>query len=421
MSNRKLYLIFISITFFALLLLLYFQIKILLQTADTEKKHFKESVKLALSLAAEQISTDRQVCFGVKKCYMKGESDCLKSLHYNQKNKIDSILKSNLQEYNIDINYTFQIVNTNAGLISESPEFENDKCFVKSLDHAFQQAGVQLRVRFPDKNKFILQKITHSFIISVLLILLVMISFIITLKMYLYQQKISERTKDFINNMIHEFKTPLANIGFAGNRIKNSKTSENQEKNIKYLNIIENEKNKLLSHIDEILNVAVVENKNNMGDFEKISINELINSATENFKELIIDKKGEINIVFKCDICFVNGNKQLIINALSNILDNAVKYSTGDPKIKIIVSKFYEYVICEFIDNGIGINKKYQKNIFEKYFRIPTGNIHNIKGFGIGLAYVKAIVELHAGKIEIESEEDKGSNFKILLPLWIEK
>ncbi len=417
MKKINKHIVLFASTFVFLLLLLYIQINTLVETAETEKRHFAQSVKLSLNLAAEQISKDRQMCRNVKNCLLNKESAVISKLREQEWAKVDSIIKRNLDLYNIELAYEFEIINKNIDIHSGKFDLSTEICFAESLDIDLQQEGVDLRVKFPEKNKFIIKRISAMFVSSILLIFLLTAAFITTLKLYLKEKKIAEKTRDFVNNMTHEFKTPIANIGFANHRIKNSKDVVLPEKLINYTKIIEKEKNKLQNQVHEILNVAYIEDYSNTNNFENVDIENVINEAIDSIKLAINEKNGSISYKNEARQTTLKGNRLHLLNSINNILDNAYKYANENLKIEIKTYLENQNLIIEIADNGIGIRKEYQKYIFDKYYRIPTGNVHNIKGFGIGLTYVKAVVNQHDGTIELKSSEGKGCTFKISLPI----
>ncbi len=420
MNKKKLHFILISSTFIFLLLLLYIQINQLIETAETEKRHFAQSVKLSLSLAAEQMSRDRKMCRNVQFCLLDTQSFHTQELKKLEWHRVDSIIKNNLIQYNLDLAYDFEIINASANDLKTRQD-TCEVCYSESLEIALQQSGTVLIVRFPEKSMFIIKRIGPMFISSIMLIFLVTASFILTLSLYLREKMLADRIKDFINNMVHEFKTPLASIGFANHRIQNNKEIELPNKLIKYTEIIDSEKNKLEEQIGNILDLALLESSFRPSDFSEVDIKTVIEEAINSVTLCISDKNGSIDFQNKATGAIVLGSKAHLINAFSNLLDNACKYSNGDLKISIRISNLYKEILVEIADNGIGISSKHQKYIFEKYYRVPTGNVHNIKGYGIGLSYVNEVVKMHHGKIELKSSEGNGSVFSVYLPISKEK
>ena len=386
----------------------------MVQTAETEKRHFTQSVKLSLDLAASQISQDRQMCNNVQICLLDTSSSFVRRLKTLEWNKVDSIIKSNLENYDIDLAYDFEIVYAGSKQVSGlNPE----ACYSESLDIALQQGGIDLRVRFPEKNKFIVERISTMFISSILLILLLTASFIVTYRMFDKERKLALQTKNFINNMAHEFKTPLASIGFANSRIKNSEEIQLPDKLLRYTEIIENEKSKLQEHLSEMLELACLESKSAVMKAENVDVKSLLEETVKNSCISLEEKKGSIQFDCSAIKTIVYGSKRHLLNSFSNIVENACKYSNGNLVLNINCYNEENQLVTEISDNGVGIALKDQKYVFDKYYRVPTGDVHNIKGYGIGLSYVKEVVELHNGTIRLNSKFGKGSTFKVLLPL----
>jgi len=385
------------------------------QTAETEKRHFTRSVKLSLDLATSQISQDRQMCNNVQICLLDTSSALVRRLKKLEWNKVDSIIKSNLEQYDIDLTYDFEIVY--AGTRQSAIYQLHPEVYTESLDIELQQGGIELRVRFPEKNKFIVERISTMFISSILLILLLMASFIVTYRMYDKERKLALQTKNFINNMAHEFKTPLASIGFANSRIQNSKEVQLPEKLLKYTEIIENEKSKLQEHLSEMLELACLESKRAVMRHESVDLSSLLEETVKNSCISLEEKNGAIHFDCPATKTTVFGSKKHLHNSFSNLIENACKYSNGNLIIKISCYNKGKQLVTEISDNGIGIDPKDQKMIFDKYYRVATGDVHNIKGYGIGLSYVREVVQLHNGTIQLNSKVGKGSTFKVYLPL----
>jgi signal transduction histidine kinase len=228
------------------------------------------------------------------------------------------------------------------------------------------------------------------------------------------QKKISEIKNDFINNISHEFKTPIATINLALDAISSSKNNLN-DKFISYLGMIREENSRMLSQVENILRISQLEKSSNPFDMEETNIHEVIEDAIEHVKLIVESKKGLIKLSLNAEKFNINGNSNHLENIIINILDNAVKYSKENPQIIISSINSNKDIILCFEDNGIGMDKNTQKMIFEKFYREHNGNIHNIKGHGLGLSYVKKIIDFHNGKISLESKKGTGTKFYITL------
>jgi two-component system phosphate regulon sensor histidine kinase PhoR len=288
--------------------------------------------------------------------------------------------------------------------------------FSENLRIEYQKGNLQLEMKLPDKNSFIKRRIGPIFISSILLILLVAASFVFTLRIYFKEEKRASLIKNFIHNMAHEFKTPVAVINLANSRLRKNLEVSELNKLTKYVEIIDNEKDKIQSQITAILDLAYFEGKNALLKKEKVSVIEIIENAILNINPILKEKNGSLVFEPKSLNSYINCSKCHIINSLTNILDNACKYSNGNLRIEIDAFERENHMYIEITDNGIGISHKDIPYVFDKYFRVSTGDIHNIKGYGIGLCYVKEVIGLHGGKVELESKPGIGSKFTIILP-----
>ncbi len=279
------------------------------------------------------------------------------------------------------------------------------------------ESNYQLYVNFPDKKNFILGSISKILILSVFFILIIILTFATALYQLVKQKQISEIKTDFINNMTHEFKTPIATINLALDAIKNPKVIDDREKVNKYVKMIRDENKRMHAQVENVLRISKLEKNQLDVSKEKVEVHDLLGKAVTHVDLLIKNSSGFINLNLNAHSTEVLANPFHLESIFVNMLDNAIKYSNGAPKITISTENSPKNLIIKIADKGIGMNKNVQKNIFKKFYREETGNIHNVKGHGLGLAYVKKIVEIHQGEIYVESEKGKGSTFFIKLPL----
>lgn len=295
-----------------------------------------------------------------------------------------------------------------------STNFYSIKVFPNDL---YENSGIII-VNFPEKKTYIFQSMWLMLSSSFAFILIILVSFGAAFYIIFRQKKLDELKTDFINNMTHEFKTPVATISLASQMLKNDRVMENKEKILNYSNIIEEENKRLSGHIENVLQAARLDK----GDFklkqEDINVNELLNDIIDSLDLRIQNENGTITKHLLATKAFVKGDTFHLTNALYNLLDNAIKYKKDDSlKISVSTQNVGKLIVITISDEGIGISKENQKRIFEKFYRVPTGNIHNVKGFGLGLSYVKIICNAHGGDITVDSEQGKGSTFEITLPL----
>ncbi len=281
---------------------------------------------------------------------------------------------------------------------------------------ALKMDGYYFGVRFPKiEANLISQMGIWGF--SSIVMLIVIFFFVYSLFVILKQRRLSEVQNDFINNMTHEFKTPLATIAISSEVLKDPAILQNPDRLLNYASIIENETYRLKQQVERVLQMAQTE-KSEVGlKKEEHDINLLIAEAVKNSSIAITNKGGSIQLELKANPSRALVDKLHFANVINNLLDNAIKYCHTEPRIKITSLNKEKYLQLLIADNGIGISPENQKKIFDRFYRVPTGNLHDVKGFGLGLNYVKLMVEAHKGKISVQSEPGNGSTFTITLPL----
>lgn len=276
-----------------------------------------------------------------------------------------------------------------------------------------------LNVFVPNLSGQAWRSLTWILVGSALLTLITISAFYLTVRTMLLQRKLSKIKSDFINNMTHEFKTPLATISLAVDALHNEKVQGNKEKSIYFSSIIKEENRRMNKHVETILQAALMEKQEFNLNKSKLHIHSIIEHLVDNFSLQLFDKEGEVVLHLNASNDLIEGDEVHITNLLNNLIDNAVKYSKPDvpPRIVITTTNSAKHLIIQIEDNGIGMSKESVKRIFEKFYRAHTGNLHNVKGFGLGMTYVKDIVDAHNGKIKVDSNYGKGSVFVVDLPV----
>ncbi len=254
-------------------------------------------------------------------------------------------------------------------------------------------------------------------LLSLIFTLVIIIGYMSAVYQLIQQRKISQMKSDFINNMTHEFKTPIATINLALDAIKNPKIFNNKQKVKDYISMIKDENKRMNAQVENVLRISKLQKKQLMISKDRLELHDLVNDAVTHVELIVKDRKGYINTDFKAKKSSILANDSYFTNVIVNILDNSVKYSEGAPKIDIITENVGNNILLMVKDQGIGIGKMAQKKIFEEFYREHTGDVHNVKGHGLGLANVKRIVDNHQGTISVESEKGKGSTFTVKLPL----
>jgi len=281
-------------------------------------------------------------------------------------------------------------------------------------------APLYLTIQFPDEQNYLLRTMWLTLSISAIIILSLVIAFFYTINTIRRQKKYTDIKNDFISNMTHEFKTPISTIALAGEMLSDTTVVKTPEKLARFTNMIRDENKRLGVLVESILQTAVLDK----GDFKlqrtEFDLHEVVQSAIEKIHLQVDQKNGKLNSNLSAKESTILADKVHITNIVFNLLDNALKYSKEIPDITVSTENISEGILLSVQDNGIGISKENVKKIFDQFYRVSTGNVHDIKGFGLGLSYVRAIVVKHGGQISVESELNKGSTFKIYIPFKAE-
>src|SRR5690606_23944493 len=332
------------------------------------------------------------------------------------KEQVNELLSKKFKENDIQIPYEFAIYSEDLATKVHSDGFENNSTSTYSIavfSDENNQSSYELLVNFTDDNKYILSSISGMILLSIIFTFIILFTYSSAIYQLVKQRKISEIKTDFINNMTHEFKTPIATINLALDAIKNPKIIDDKEKVLRYLNMITEENKRMHAQVENVLRISKLEkNELNIGK-DKVDLHELIEDALTHVELLVEDRQGYIKTHFEALESTVLANETHFTNVIVNILDNAIKYSPDAPKIDVYTENVGTNILFKVKDQGSGMSKAATKRVFEKFYREHTGNIHNVKGHGLGLAYVKRIVEDHQGYVTVESEKEKGSIFTI--------
>lgn len=334
--------------------------------------------------------------------------------------RVSEVLKKELENRNIPIPFELGIIKDS--VISDKSASADTVLLGKSnykanlYPNGIFRKDVHLSVYFPDKDSFIYKTLNWLLLISLIFSIIVLVTFAVSIFFLLRQKKISEMKSDFINNMTHEFKTPIATISVAADSITNQKIIENPERIRYFVEMIKKENVRMNRQVEDILTIARLDKKDFEFKWEAFNLHHVIEDAIQSIV-LQVEKKGgtvtseltAVNPVATSDLCH-------FANLVYNLLDNANKYSLNAPEIKISTRNTTKGVLILVEDKGIGMTKTVQSRIFERFYRQTSGNIHNVKGFGLGLSYVKAVLEANRGSINVHSEPGKGSRFEVFIP-----
>lgn len=287
----------------------------------------------------------------------------------------------------------------------------------------FQQSKFppgELRVYFPNRTNIILSSLWKNAAGTALFAMIILSCFAYTLMVIFQQKKLSEMKTDFINNMTHEFKTPIATISLASDSIVSPMILGNPDKVQRFANIIKQENKRMNSQVEKVLQMALIDKRDFSLKFTEVNLHEVIQAAVENITLRVEKRDGMVKPSLLATKSVIEGDHTHVANVINNLLDNAEKYSPDKPEISISTRDVSNGVEVTVQDKGIGISKEARKQIFDKFYRVPTGNLHDVKGFGLGLSYVKAMMTAHKGSVEVKSEPGKGSSFILTFPYQVE-
>jgi two-component system phosphate regulon sensor histidine kinase PhoR len=295
-------------------------------------------------------------------------------------------------------------------------EFLKSKYKIQLFPDNIIKQNIMLSVVFPKRTNYVLGSMSFILGASLLFSFIVLATFALSLFFIIRQKKISEMKSDFLNNMTHEFKTPIATISLAADTITNPKVI-NDESSIKhFISLIKKENSRMNKKVETILQIASLDKKEIAFKFENVSLHSIIEHVADTLEIQVHQRNGTINLNLGCHEPVIMGDQEHLTNLVNNLLDNAIKYSAGSPEITVTTSNNDKGVLMCVEDKGIGMTKSVQSKIFERFYRQSSGNVHDVKGFGLGLNYVRAIVDAHRGTINVSSEPGKGSRFDIFLP-----
>jgi two-component system, OmpR family, phosphate regulon sensor histidine kinase PhoR len=343
-----------------------------------------------------------------------------------EKMKADTLKKligDQLKRKGIEADFEFAVVKGNKpdSLVLSSAafsKFAGNHLFTSVLfpENILKKNDI-LKIYFHSENAIVFARLKSLLLLSGVFAVFILGIFIFTLRLILKQKKLTEMKNDFINNMTHELKTPIATISVAADALKNEKVRADAEKMDYYSSVIREENNKMNRNVEKVLQLAMTDKNDFLPELVSTDFHALIGKCLGNFRILFAEKNIQCVVEKSAANYTIYGDPFHLENMINNLVDNSAKYSSAAPVIKLRTENLDGKFIFTIADNGIGMSASLQKKIFEKFYRAQTGNIHDVKGFGIGLSYVNNIVQAHKGQISVSAEEGKGSIFKIELPL----
>jgi two-component system phosphate regulon sensor histidine kinase PhoR len=334
--------------------------------------------------------------------------------------EIERLISNSLKERGLSTNFEYAVYSKDLATKIRSRKFRLDPQSTYGVPLFVNddfRTSYQLYVNFSDKEKFVLSSILGIALLSLIFTGVIIFSYANALSQLLKQRQISQIKTDFINNMTHEFKTPIATINLALDALKNPKVSENKEFIDRYHRMIRDENRRMHAQVENVLRISKLEKNQLDLQKDRVKLHDIIEDAISHVSLIVENKGGYIKTNFEAMKSSVLGSSSHLTNVMVNIFDNAIKYSEGPPQIDVHTENVKNTIILKIKDQGIGMNKNVQKKIFEKFYREHMGDIHNVKGHGLGLSYVKRILDDHEAQIYVESEKGKGSTFIIKMQL----
>ncbi len=397
MKNSRRHIVLATISIVSLLLLVAVQIIYIVKAAHKEEVNFSHLATLAATKAQQEITSTFPACCQKSRRVVGQRGQC--RLMGIQEQRIDSIINKHLLDLSLDLDYTFVI------------QALDGNTFTLPNDSTVSNASIKpsLRIEFPDRTQFFIRQMQGVFASSIVFILIIFLAFLQLLRLLKLEKQKHVDTENFVNNMIHEFQTPISNIQLSTNLLLKKMGNPSAEI-VRLIEIIQNENNRLKSNAFKILDASnCVSIKR-----EPVRLHVVISEALAKYAE----NHSRIDFIPNAVVDTVLGSKDELSHLVSNLIDNAIKYNRADNAILISTQNSKDAIIITVADNGIGIAKENLKRIFDKYVRLENHTVHNIKGFGLGLAYVKQIVENLKGSISVESKLDEGSKFHIKIPIY---
>ncbi len=414
---------FVSISLIGIVFTQLFWVK---KSIYLKKEQFDNSIRIAIKSVLNQLQerkSDSTFLLTLKKLRCrKGHIEITDIINPKL---LDSLLKEELGCMAINHAYYYGIYNDPTGRFVMG-HYHSFKKFVINSPYQFSISAIYrpgnyyLGFYFPGKTSLLVWQMKAWLILSVFFLISLISSFIYVVSILLKQKKISEMKNDFINNMTHELKTPIATSSLAAEMLLKPHILYDTKRITKYAEVIIYENQRLEKLVEQVLQISVIEKNSETFKFKKTDVHILLDTVIESMELRL--KEGNIRLEYKLGASYsmVWVDKIHMMNVFYNLMDNAIKYSPENPKIAVETSNTKQGVFIRVSDNGIGISQGHQKHIFENLYRVPKGNIHEVHGFGLGLYYVKTVIEHHKGTITVKSEPGKGTQFEIYLPFKTE-
>lgn len=393
-----------------------------------EKRQFDLKIKNVLEEVSQQVDDNVVIRRNLARMYNTSVEE-LRSPEYllpkMLKDSLDYLFEQELQRANLQLQYTYQMLELHTEQILVPTEAKtnlpsNSEIFKKRLwGRVASECRCQplLELRVDHVLNYLFRQLAYLIVPSVLFILLLLACLFLLLNNLSRQRKLGKIKNDFINNLTHELKTPVFSISLMNKILTEAVKSGKKEKALEFIQLIDKENEQLKKHIEKVLELASWENGRLQLQFQMMDIHQLLQELVGQFSVKVQQQGGQLRAEFKAVKSQLNVDPDHFRNAVQNVLENALKYNDKTPDILLQTSNEARFLVLKIADNGVGIQAEDQKQIFEKFYRVSQGDVHQVKGFGLGLSYVKQIIEAHGGEVSVKSKPQKGTEFFIKIPI----
>lgn len=419
---KRLFPIIITLTIISLIGIIVLQIQWISSAIQLKQDQYERSVQAALNNVKDSIVYRKESGLGLMNNARTSSEKDVSTPDILTRYEIKDLLRTELQYNGIKQKFEYNIMNELAAPIMYSAGFRTEylddpSIFKVNISGRTSSTFETLFVYILKPQKYFMNQLLFMLIGAIIFTSIIIAAFFLTIRTMLTQRKLSEIKSDFINNMTHEFKTPIATIQLASDALRNPKVINNPDEIMNYTGIIKEENRRMHKQVERILNAAQLEKDDVKLQLKELNVHEQIEKLIDNTQLRAEEIKAHLHKELLATNYIIKADEVHFSNIIFNLMDNALKYSKENPEITIRTQNFGQSLHIKFIDNGIGMTKETVNNIFEKFYRAHTGNKHNVKGFGLGLTYVKNIIDLHEAKINVDSKINEGSVFTIIFPI----
>lgn len=391
--------------------------------AKFQEEQFTSRVQVALKSVANQllqmqVDTNANI---LRSCVFAQEFERQEIIPMLMSPKLGQLIESEFAELKINLAYEYGVYKTPSNIFLRTSNESFDGQLLASPHYVsfsclFDDEGINLAVFFPKQQSVVLQSVVPWAMLLFLFIIVLVLAFYQIIRMFINEKNLSDMKTDFVNNMTHELKTPIASLSLAADMLMKPEVNTMPCQVQRYARIIIDENNRLKNRVEQVLHITLVEKGEFQMKMKQVDVHRVIDESVKPYKLLIKQQKGKITKNYQATKALIQGDVDHIVNLVSNLVDNAIKYSIGSPEIKLETTNLDHGISIAVEDKGIGISQEHQKDIFRRFYRVSTGDVHDAKGFGLGLYYVKTVVEAHHGSITVKSQPGKGSRFEVYLP-----